>query len=395
VNNTRVKDMKIVANGHERVLRARLSDAKFFWEQDLKSNLDEFADKLKKVTFQAELGSVFDKQERIIRIAENLAEIVDSDDKESLKQNVKRAAKICKADLVSQVVIEFTKLQGIMGRIYALKAGEEKDVADAIEQHYRPIYSGGKLPENDTARILAISDKIDSICGCFSIGLIPSGGSDPYALRRQGIGILQIILKRQFNFSLKNLVDNAVGTFVKDNAKVISIGEKVIKFFKTRMENMFTDKGFSKEAVKSAIAASFDNIPDTALRIKAIDSLRKEPDFEPLSIAFKRVENILKKSSSEIELGNDICVINDLFEEDAEKELYTSFKKFEKEIKTLAEKGDYDSALKKIAFLRPFVDDFFDNVMVMVDDTKLKTNRIALLLEISKLFGNIADFSML
>ena len=391
VNNTRVKDMDIVANGHEKVLRARLSDAKFFWEQDIKSSMDDFAEKLKKVTFQAELGSVFEKSERVIKLAENISEKIDSEDNKTLKENVKRAAQICKADLVSQVVIEFTKLQGVMGRIYAARAGEEKDVADAVEQHYRPVYSGGKLPENDTARILAIADKIDSICGCFSIGLIPSGGSDPYALRRQGIGILQIMLERKLQFSLKELVNNAVKAFVQDDSKVIEISDKVIEFFKVRMVNMFTDKGFSKEAVKSAITASFDNIPDAGLRIAAIDSLRKQPDFEPLSIAFKRVGNILKKTAPKQTMNVDA----DRLEEKVEKELYDAVKNFEKEIKTLAGKGDYDGALKKIALLRPFVDDFFDNVMVMVDDTKIKANRIALLLEISKLFGNIADFSML
>ena len=390
-NNTRVKDMKVVANGHERVLRARLSDAKFFWEQDLKSSMDDFAQKLKKVTFQAELGSVFEKSERVTILGEDLSSKINSDNARDLQKNVKRASLICKADLVSQVVIEFTKLQGVMGRIYAAKAGENQDVADAIEQHYRPIFSGGQLPENDTARILAISDKIDTICGCFSIGLIPKGGSDPYALRRQGIGILQIMLERGLNFSLKELVNNAVKQFVKDESKAIELSKIIIDFFEVRMINMFTDKGFSKEAVKSALAASFDNIPDAALRIKAIDALRKEPDFEPLAIAFKRVGNILKKSAIDKTLNVEIS----LLEDNAEKDLYNEVKNFEKDIKSLSEKGDYDGALKKIALLRPFVDDFFDNVMVMVDDEKIKANRIALLLEISKLFGNIADFSII
>ncbi|MCP3872908.1 MAG: glycine--tRNA ligase subunit beta, partial [Desulfobacteraceae bacterium] len=209
-NNTRVKDPDMVANGHERVLRARLSDAKFFWEQDLKSTMDDFAQKLKKVTFQADLGSVYEKAERVKKIGEDLSLKIGSDDSKGLQKKVAIAAMICKADLVSQVVIEFTKLQGIMGRIFAAKAGEDEDVSSAIEQHYRPVFSGGELPENDTARILAISDKIDTICGCFSLGLIPTGGSDPYALRRQGIGILQIILDKGFTFSLKELIDNSV-----------------------------------------------------------------------------------------------------------------------------------------------------------------------------------------
>jgi glycyl-tRNA synthetase beta chain len=391
VNNTRVKDMEIVANGHERVLRARLADAKFFWEQDLKSSMDDFAQKLKKVTFQAELGSVFQKSERVTILGEDLATKIGSDNAPILQKKVGRASLICKADLVSQVVIEFTKLQGVMGRIYAAKSGENEDVSDAVEQHYRPVFSGGKLPENDVARILAISDKIDTICGCFSIGLIPTGGSDPYALRRQGIGILQIILDKGFAFSLKELIGNSVKAFVKDDSKAIEISKNIIKFFEVRMINMLADKGYSKEAVKSALAVSFDNVPDAFLRIKAIDTLRKQSDFEPLSIAFKRVGNILKKSSPD----KDLQVDTNLLEDKAEKELYEEVNNFAKEVKFLSEKGDYDGALKKIALLRPFVDSFFDNVMVMVDNERIKTNRIALLLEINKLFQNIADFSKL
>jgi glycyl-tRNA synthetase beta chain len=390
-NNTRVKDMNIVANGHERVLRARLSDAKFFWEQDLKSSMDDFAEKLKKVTFQAELGSVYEKTERVTDLCEDLSGKIGSDDAKGLQKNVKRASMICKADLVTQVVIEFTKLQGVMGRIYAAKSGENKDVSDAIEQHYRPVYSGGKLPENDTARILSIADKIDSICGCFSIGLIPTGGSDPYALRRQGIGILQIMLENGFTFSLKALIENTVKAFNKDESKINEISEFVIKFFEVRMVNMLADNGFSMEAVNSAIAVSCDNVPDTLLRVKAIETLKEQPDFEPLSIAFKRVGNILKKS----ELDKTLNVDTNLLQDNAEKELYKAVQSSRKEIESLTKKGDYDEALKKIALLRPFVDDFFDNVMVMADDEKLKQNRISLLSEISVLFGNIADFSIL
>ncbi|MCD4742439.1 MAG: glycine--tRNA ligase subunit beta, partial [Desulfobacteraceae bacterium] len=355
------------------------------------SSRDDFTQKLKKVTFQAEVGAVFVKGQRVTLLGDHLSEKIDYDNARLVQTNVKRASLICKADLVSQVVIEFTKLQGVMGRIYAAKSGETKDVADAIEQHYRPVFSGGKLPENDTARILAISDKVDTICGCFSIGLIPTGGSDPYALRRQGIGILQIILDQGLTFSLKELIDKAVKAFTDNDPKAIEISKTVIKFFEVRMVNMLADKGYSKEAVKSALAASFDNVPDAFLRIKAIDVLRKQSDFEPFSIAFKRVGNILKKSAPDKTLN----VNADLLEENAEKDLYNEVKNFEKEIKSLSKKGDYDGALKKIAQLRPAVDNFFDNVMVLVDDEKIKTNRIALLLEIDRLFQNIADFSIL
>ncbi|MGM0644047.1 MAG: glycine--tRNA ligase subunit beta [Thermodesulfobacteriota bacterium] len=389
VNNTLAKDMDIVANGHERVLRARLSDAKFFWETDLQSTPDEMAEKLKKVTFQAELGTVFEKRERIRYLAGKLAGECRTQDTDALARKAQRAAEICKADLVSQMVIEFTKLQGVMGRAYALRAGEDPEVADAVEQHYRPVYSGGMLPENDTARILAVADKMDTICGCFSVGLIPTGGADPYALRRQGIGILQIMLNASFSCSLNRAVMDSVRLFVDTEASVNEVAEKVLEFLRQRMVNLLTDRGFSKEAVNSAIQVSFDNIPDTEARVKALDRLREQPDFEPVSVAFKRVENILKKADA----GRDSKIDPGLLADSSEKALYEACRDSRTRIEELIGKGDYENALGKIAGLRPFVDQFFDDVMVMDPDEKLKQNRLALLGSVSSLFRNIADFS--
>ena len=391
VNNTRAKDMALVARGHEKVLRARLSDAKFFYEVDLQSSLDEFAQKLKNVTFQEKLGTVYDKILRIGSLVEYLAEESPYDDKKTLKLKVTRAAQICKSDLVSQVVIEFTKLQGIIGRAYALKSEEKEDVAFAIEQHYRPVYSGGKLPENPTACLLSIADKMDTICGCFSVGLIPTGGADPYALRRQGIGIIQIMLAENLVFSLTSMIDKGIEIFVDDAAKKEEISLKIIEFFKNRMVNILTDAGFSKEAVNSAFWASFDNIPDVVLRVKALDSLRKEPDFEPLSITFKRVENIIKKAK----VKEGLSVDESLFEDRCEKELFSSVNKARQVVEGLIQEGNYGKALSHIATLRSKVDTFFEDVMVMAEDTKLRQNRIALLSSVSGLFKNIADFSMI
>ncbi|MBU0972277.1 MAG: glycine--tRNA ligase subunit beta, partial [Proteobacteria bacterium] len=271
VNNTLAKDMNLVARGHEKVLRARLSDAKFFYEADCDISLDAFAEKLKKVTFQAKLGSVHEKIQRIEDLVDYLGEVSSYKDKATLKTNLSRAAKICKADLVSQVVIEFTKLQGFIGRAYALKGGEAPDVADAIEQHYRPVQSGGQLPENPVAALLAIADKLDTICGCFSVGLIPTGGADPYALRRLGIGIIQIIQAENLTFSLTALIEKGLEGFVSDTVKRGELTGQVKLFLQSRMVNIMTDQGFSKEAVNSALAASFDNLPDVHLRIKALD----------------------------------------------------------------------------------------------------------------------------
>jgi glycyl-tRNA synthetase beta chain len=391
VNNTKAKDMSLVAAGHERVLRARLSDAKFFYEADIASSLDEFALKLKNVTFQEKLGSVHDKTLRTGTLVEYLAQISGHGDRQALVEKLKRAAAICKADLVSQVVIEFTKLQGVMGRVYALKAGEDPEVAFAIEQHYRPVRSGGKLPENQVACLLAIADKMDTICGCFSVGLIPTGGADPYALRRLGIGIIQIMLEENYEFSLDALVDRALDPFAGNMKNKGETAGLVLDFLKNRMVSIFSEKGFSKEAVNSAMQASFDNLPDVALRIKALDSLRKKPDFEPLAVTFKRVENIIRKAGA----GSLSGIDESLFEDDSERQLHKEARMTKDIVAELTANGDYDGALQKIADLRPVVDAFFDNVMVMTENERIRLNRIGLLSAVSGLFSNIADFSRL
>jgi len=391
VNNTNPKDMQLVARGHEKVLRARLSDAKFFYEVDCKSSLDEFTQKLKNVTFQEKLGSVYDKIQRIKAFVQYLARESSYGDKEILIQDVARASEICKADLVSQVVIEFTKLQGVIGRVYAIKSGEKEEIALAIEQHYRPVYSGGRLPENPISCLLAIADKLDTICGCFSLGLIPTGGADPYALRRQGIGIIQIMLKENMEASLAAIINKGLEAYNEGEDTKQETAVKIKAFLKNRMVNILTDKGYSKEAVNSALWASFDNVPDVVLRVKALDSLSKEPDFEPLSITFKRVDNILKKAKD----SKGVALDESLFEDLSEKGLFTAVNEVSLLVEDLIGKGDYDSALSHIAGLRPAVDTFFDDVMVMAKDTKLRQNRIALLSSVSALFKNIADFSMI
>ena len=389
VNNTKAKDMALVAQGHEKVLRARLSDAKFFYEQDLESSLDDFAGKLKNVTFQEKLGSVHDKVGRISQLARYLAAGSAYGDKDGLEKDVARAAQICKADLVSQVVIEFTKLQGVIGKVYALKAGEKQDVALAIEQHYRPVYSGGRLPENPTACLLAIADKLDTICGCFSVDLIPTGGTDPYALRRQGIGIIQIMLEENMDFSLSDMINQGLCAYMDESDKKQETFVKIKEFFNKRMVNILTDRGFSKEAVHSALWASFEDLPDAVLRVKALDALRKDPDFEPLSITFKRVENILKKT----DVNQQVSVDESLFQDPCEEKLFSAVKDVRQTVKDLIQDGNYDKALGNIATLRPIVETFFNDVMVMAEDTRLRDNRIALLSSVSGVFKNIADFS--
>ncbi|MBF0390808.1 MAG: glycine--tRNA ligase subunit beta [Desulfamplus sp.] len=391
VNNTLTKDMNVVAKGHEKVLRARLSDAQFFYKVDLESTMDKFAEKLKKVTFQAQLGSMFEKRERLIKLVSYIVDLLKLEDSEALKRDTIRAAELCKADLVSQMVIEFTKLQGVIGRVYALKQGENGEVANAIEQHYRPVHAGAALPDTLTSKILAIADKIDTICGCFSIDLVPTGASDPYALRRQSIGIVQIMIASNFTFSLSELIKKSVTFYVVEQERQNIVTQNVMGFIKARVANLLIDQGDSKEAVASALSVGLDNLPDALLRIKALDILRQAPDFEPLSAAFKRVVNILKKSDTTQKLD----VNPSLFSSEAEKSLYGASIKLSEQVNSFISKGDYDLALKEIASLRPEVDRFFDDVMVMVDDEAIKNNRIALLSTVASIFENIADFSQI
>ena len=399
VNNTITKDMDLVATGHERVIRARLADAQFFYDSDLDVSNEKRVEKLNGVLFQAKLGSMYEKIVRVRGVAEFIAESVDSGlelekDMPDLKMQAAKAAMLCKADLVSQVVVEFPKLQGVMGRVYAAIAGELPTVSIAIEEHYRPTRSGGTLPETMTGAVLSIADKIDSICGCFSVGLIPTGASDPYALRRQGIGIIQIINDKGFSFSIRGIIEkslnllSAIGIKVKDD-----VAEKVYTFLKNRMAHLLVEKGYSKDVVAAVINASADNVPDVTNRTVALERLKAEEDFEPLAITFKRVVNIIKKSGNINTTGMAGEVNEKLFEHESESELLYAYKKVERNVSDKMSQGFFDEALLDIASLRDAVDAFFDGVMVMAENKTIQNNRLALLGRIAALFGKFADFS--
>ena len=390
VNNTRAKDMNLVAKGHERVLRARLSDARFFYRADLESPMDNWVDKLKRVLFQAKLGSMYEKILRVRQLAEYIAESVNHDP--NLKKHVSRAAYLCKADLVSQVVGEFPKLQGVMGRIYAKAAGEPEPVYLAIEEHYRPTYSGGALPETMTGAIVAIADKLDSICGCFSVNLIPTGASDPYALRRQAIGIIQIMLQQNFSFSLMAAIEKSLSLFTKLNVTQIrKISAEVYTFLQNRMTHILTEEGFSKDVVAAVADVTVDHVPNVWHRVRALENLKAKPDFEPIAAAFRRVVNIIRKDAGNEEL--ETSVSENLFEHESEKALYSAYKSLKETVLTNLDKGEFDESLSAIALLRPAVDAFFESVMVMTDNAKVRNNRLALLKKIANLFGMFADFS--
>jgi glycyl-tRNA synthetase beta chain len=401
VNNTMARDMKLVAKGHERVLRARLADAQFFYQGDLEVSNDERVEKLKGVLFQARLGTMYVKIQRVAKIGKFIAKTVDMGLAEGgqeieLKAQVARAAKLCKADLVSQVVGEFPKLQGVMGRIYAKIAGELPTVSAAIEEHYRPTYSGGPLPETIAGAILSIADKIDSICGCFSVGLIPTGASDPYALRRQGIGVIQIMNDNGFSFSLRKLIKKSLSQFeLKDPDQFKGLAQKINTFLQNRIIQLLADQGYAKDAIAAVVAVSIDDVPNLWSRLEALETLKSKPDFEPLAVAFKRVVNILRKSGKPERREKPGEVRENLFEHESESALLSAYQRVEKEVSDAMDKGLFEKALLNIATLRGPVDAFFDGVMVLAEDKNVRRNRMALLEHISALFDNFADFSKL
>ena len=382
VKTTLSEDPSVVVKGNERVLRARLSDARFFFEEDQKVRLDDRVEALKKVVYQQKLGTSFEKMERFTTLAEELADRL----KPEVKTWTSRAARLCKADLVSAMVGEFPEVQGIMGREYALLEGEPAEVAGAIAEHYLPTQAGGELPVSDVGAFVSIADKLDTICGCFGVGLIPTGAADPYALRRATIGIITIILDKGYRLSLPGQINRALQLLSsKLNRPQDQVAADVLEFFRARFVNLLSGT-FPPDTVDAAIAAGFDDLVDVRARIAALAEFKNHPDFEPLSVAFKRVGNIIKG-------GMDAPVDPTLFQDSSESALYESIQRAKVAAERHISVGAWLDALMEIATLRGAVDRFFDSVMVMAEDTGVKNNRLALLTTIARLFSKIADFS--
>ncbi len=388
VNNTRAKDMDIVAKGHERVLRARLSDARFFYRADLETPLDTCVDRLKGVLFQAKLGTVYDKTLRVQKLAEFIG--AEAGLNAGDIQMLSRCARLSKADLVTQMVVEFPKLQGAMGKVYAQKSGEPEAVAIAIEEHYRPTSSGGQLPETLMGSILSIADKVDSLCGCFSVGLSPTGASDPYALRRQAIGVIQIMLNQNFSFSLTKILETSLHIYDQfDAGHIQQTAISVQAFFQNRMSFLLAEQGFAKDSIAAVLSASSDHIPNVWNRVRALEDLKKAPDFEPLAIAFKRVANIVKKADTPFSSRIDTS----LFQDPCESALYDAYQTVKKQVDRHLNQGNFAQGLRDMASLRNSVDAFFVAVLVMAEDPEIRKNRLTLLERISSLFDSIADFT--
>ncbi|MEJ5299791.1 MAG: glycine--tRNA ligase subunit beta [Thermodesulforhabdaceae bacterium] len=393
VANTVARNPEVVVQGNERVIRARLEDARFYYEEDKKVPLSRRVEQLKTVVFHSKLGTSWEKVERFTEIAKTIADALKlaSADKEKLL----RAALLCKADLVTGMVGEFPELQGIMGRDYALKQGEDPEVAQAIYEHYLPTKAGGAVPQGIIGAILSIADKLDTIVGCFSVGMIPTGTADPFALRRQTLGIIRIISEKNLPLSLVALVRVAISLLKRwATEPEQDVFSGVMNFFKGRLEHLLTsapDSPYVLSAVKSALAVRLDVIPDDMRRIEALSEFVRKPDFEVLATAFKRVVNIIKD-----ELETEKAEVKpDLFQETQEKALWEAFTVAKNQVGSLSREGKYAEALGVLAELKSPIDAFFDSVLVMAKDEAIRQNRLALLRSIKELFEEIGDFRLL
>jgi glycyl-tRNA synthetase beta chain len=396
----------IIRHGHERVLRARFNDARFFWQTDQKISLRDRLQLLRNVTFQKDLGSYFDKTQRVQRLASWVCEVIRQSGVAIRPGVVHKAACMAKADLTTELVKEFTELQGIVGGLYArvqqldegLPEATRFAIADAIYDHYKPESMEDSVPRSIEGAVVSVADKADSIAGMFALGLIPSGSKDPFALRRQANGIVKIIAECHLPLGLTQLFADARETYrvsvaeEKFSSKV-NFPQAVRDFFRERLEFYLREaRGFAYDVVGAVLAAGHDDIVDAVARAEAVSQVRSSADFEPISIAFKRIKNILRQAG---ETGKRVGsqLDSSLLKEDAEKTLATLIPQAAERVEALRREHKCERALLEIAKLRPAVDHFFDKVMVMVEDEKVRANRLALLATLLKEFSTIADFS--
>ncbi|MFT7300017.1 MAG: glycyl-tRNA synthetase beta chain [Porticoccus sp.] len=390
VANIESKDPAQVINGNERVIRPRLADAAFFYETDKKTTLEVRRESLKDIVFQAKLGSVFDKTERVARLAEILAPMTGAE-----PALARRAAELSKSDLVSEMVGEFDDLQGTMGRYYALNDGEHAEVAEALFEQYLPRFAGDAIPVTVTGATLALADRLDTLVGIFGIGQSPTGSKDPFALRRASLGVLRIIVERGIDLDLQEVLTAAVSQHTSlgaDSGTVEATSKQVLTYTLDRFRSWYEDENIPTEVFQAVAARQLSNPLDIHQRVQAVHAFNQLAEAAALAAANKRVSNILSKqvdSTIAVEVDNTLLV------DSAEKALALSLAELTTEVKPLLQDRDYTEALKQLARLRQSVDQFFDDVMVMVDDDTLRNNRLALLQQLRNLFLEVADISLL
>jgi len=405
VLNTDGDPQGIIRHGHERVLRARFNDARFFWQTDQKHPLRERTTWLKHVTFQKDLGSYYDKTLRVQRLCSWLCEIVRENGMAIRPGVVHKAAYLAKTDLTTELVKEFTELQGIVGGLYARVQELDSDLPDATKQliaqviydQYKPESMEDSVPRTVEGAMLSIGDKADTIAGMFALGLQPTGSKDPFALRRQANGIVKMIAEHKLPIGLGRIFTDAReayrGSAVERKFSAHGSADTLREFFRERLEFYLRDAlGFQYDVVNAVLASDSDDVVDALARAEAVTKVRPSEDFESISIAFKRIKNILRQAS---ETGKTVAdrVDEKVLEEGPEKELAAQVSRTAKAVNALRAAHKYEQALLEISKLRPMVDRFFDKVMVMVEDERIRANRLALLQTLLKEFSTIADFS--
>ena len=375
---------EIVKEGNERVLRARFEDAAFFFNEDKKTRLCDRVVKLKNVVFQVELGSLHEKIERLKALYGKTAASFPG----SNATKVNRALELCKTDLVTDMIREFPELQGIMGREYAKVDGEDAEVSSAIAEHYLPKFSGDALPQTVTGRVLSLLDRIDTISGCFAIGLVPTGSQDPYGLRRSTLGVIAQILRFNLALSVKELVLFSLETYAgKVKGDSLKIQNDILEFFKGRMDVILREKGLRYDIVNAVLATDCSNISEAFKRAEVLDGLAKAEGFNNTMVTFSRVINIIPKG------GKFSAARSELFKDASEKSLFEAAKGIEKEFEGLLSVSKFSEAFKLLTGLTGKIDGFFTGVMVMDKDPEIKENRLALLALISAMFLKLGDFS--
>lgn len=378
--------IETVIKGNEKVLGARLEDARFFYMDDVKRPLESYVEDLQRIVFQEKLGTLYDKTKRVQNLGIKIGEYLEVG--EETERNIERAGYLSKADLVTKMVSEFTELQGKMGMEYAKCSEENEIVSLAIFEQYLPRFAGDELPTTTAGSVLSIADKMDTISGLFAIGIHPTGSQDPFGLRRQALGIINIILDKKLNLSINELVETALYFYVEVNGLAFDynkVKDEIIEFFSGRIRNMFMDMGIRYDIVEAVISTNTDDIYDMKIRANKLNEWLKKEGLSEILSAFNRVANLAEKAISDE-------VQRDLLTED-EIELYESFNNVEEKINSSIYKKEYDKALDQLVVLKEPIDKFFDKVMVMVDDEKIRNNRLGLLKKIYDAMLQICDLS--
>ena len=384
VRNGTDVSLDIVKAGNERVLKARLEDALFFWKEDTSKALAEFVPGLKDVMFHERLGSVMNKVERLQKLAVFIGQATGL----STPEKLERAATLCKADLLSNMVYEFPELQGIMGRYYALKSQEDEEVANALLEHYMPRFAGDHLPASPTGLVLALAEKTDNLVACFAIGIRPSGSQDPYALRRQALGIVNIMLDLDLTIDFSSIIGAAYQGLinVKTEMGLEQITDELMDFIRQRLRGILLDKGYTFDVVDAVLALSLTDLRDILRRVRGVQDFKASTQVEDFMVVFNRSYNLSKKWTSTV-------VAPERLQDESEQKLYQHYLGVKQVVEQCIQEKDYQAVLNVLTSLRADLDQFFTAVMVMVEDEALKAARLGILRSIAELCNTVADFT--